>query len=184
MTDVAGGGHVHEVIILSCLRVCADMSESSLVASWSTWDALAVFERGRVFRSDNVDAQVDLGLTCFSTIKGHFHVTTVKLRFSLPLFVDNLCSSVFFVYCIIFVFLFAFCHTCLFVLYVFHYALLLWRKIKYLSIYLGSTFKQAGLTTASDQTVRAVHSFNCWIDLKMLARKGECAGWLLSFLFA
>ena len=98
-----------------------------------------MYERGGVFRSDNVDAYVDLGLTPFSTIKGHLHVTTVKLRFSLPLFIDNLCSLVFFVYCIIFVFLFAFCHTCLFVLYVFYYALLLWRKIKYLSIYLSST---------------------------------------------
>ena len=54
-----------------------------------------MYERGGVFRSDNVDAQVDLGLTPFSTIKGHFHVTTVKLRFSLPLFIDNLCSLVF-----------------------------------------------------------------------------------------
>ena len=45
-----------------------------------------MYERGGVFRSDNVDAQVDLGLTSFSTIKGHFHVTTVKLRFSLLLF--------------------------------------------------------------------------------------------------
>ena len=70
-----------------------------------------MYERGGAFRSDNVDAQVDLGLTPFSTIKGHFHVTTVKLRFSLPLFIDNLCSLVFFVYCIFFVFLFAFCHV-------------------------------------------------------------------------
>ena len=93
-----------------------------------------MYERGGVFRSDNMDAQVDLGLTSFSTIKGHFPVTTVKLRFSLPLFIDNLCSLVLFVHCIIFVFLFVFCHTCLLVLYVFHYALLLWRKIKYLSI--------------------------------------------------
>ena len=138
MTDVTGGGHVHAVIIRSCLRVCADRSESSLVASWSPRGALAVYERGGVFRSDNVDAQVDLGLTSFSTIMGHFHVMTVKLRFSLPLFIDNLCLLVFFVYCIIFVFLFAFGHMCLFVLYVFHYALLLWRKIKYLSIYLSA----------------------------------------------
>ena len=55
-----------------------------------------------------MDAQVDLGLTSFSTIKGHFHATTDKLRFSLPLFVDNLCSSVFFVYCIFFCFHFRF----------------------------------------------------------------------------
>ena len=32
-----------------------------------------MYERGGVFRSDKVDAQVDLGLTSFNTIKGHFH---------------------------------------------------------------------------------------------------------------
>ena len=56
-----------------------------------------MYERGEVFRSDNMDAQVDLGLTSFSTIKEHFHVTTVKLRFSLPLFVDNLWFKLYFI---------------------------------------------------------------------------------------
>ena len=60
---------------------------------------------GGGFRSDNVDAQADLGLTSLSTIKGHFHVMTVILRCFLHLFIDNLCSLVFFVYCI---FLFSF----------------------------------------------------------------------------
>ena len=50
------------------------------------------------------------------------------------------------------------------------------RDLYLLGHHLGSTFKQAGLITASDQTVRAVHSINSRIDLKMLARKGECAG--------
>ena len=68
---------------------------------------LCMREEGRL-RSDNVNAQADLRLTSLSTIKGHFHVTTVILRFSLPLFIDNLCSLVFFVYCIFFVFLFRF----------------------------------------------------------------------------
>ena len=42
--------------VLSACRVCADRSESSLIASWSPLGALAVYERGGVFRSDNVDA--------------------------------------------------------------------------------------------------------------------------------
>ena len=60
-----------------------------------------MYERGGVFRSDNVDAQVDLGLTSFSTIKGHFHVTTVKLRFSLPLFIVS-------IFCVLYNFCFPF----------------------------------------------------------------------------
>ena len=52
-----------------------------------------------------MDAQADLRLTSLSTVKGYFHVTTVILRCFLPLFIDNLFSLVFFVYCI---FLFSF----------------------------------------------------------------------------
>ena len=118
-----------------------------------------------VLRSDNADTQVDLGLTSLSTIKGHFHVTTVKLRFSLPLLIDNLCSLVFFVYCIILVFLFAFYYSCLFILYVFHYALLLWRKIKYLSIYLSiylSTFLRFKYTTPPPVFIQTI----CYGDLQ------------------
>ena len=49
-----------------------------------------MYARGGGYKSDNVDAQADVGFTSLSTIKGHFHVTTVILRCFLPLFIDNL----------------------------------------------------------------------------------------------
>ena len=84
-----------------------------------------MYARGGGFRSDNMDAQAHLGLTSLSTIMGHFHVTTVMLRFS---------RIVYFCFPLRF-----FCHSCLFVMYAFHYALLLWRKLKLYLSFLGTS---------------------------------------------